>query len=198
MKCPRCGSKETARILYGMPASSEELEIKLQSKKLYLGGCCVTGQDPKYHCFGCNRDFGTPPFFDGKNGTEDYRKAVLGLSFGVGGFFQGVKRVLIDAADDRIVLRVELPFNEVFLCRKMEPEEWAGLLERLYCKLYIHEWKKRFDSEHVCDGEQWSLELKLSGGRVRNYYGNNEYPPYWKELLKTFEPFFKEAALQSL
>ena len=30
IKCPYCGSKSTARILYGMPAFSEELEKKIE------------------------------------------------------------------------------------------------------------------------------------------------------------------------
>lgn len=28
--CPRCGSRKTAQILWGMPAFTEELEVKLK------------------------------------------------------------------------------------------------------------------------------------------------------------------------
>ena len=39
IKCPRCGSINTARILYGMPAMDEELERKINAGKIYIGGC---------------------------------------------------------------------------------------------------------------------------------------------------------------
>ena len=38
-KCPKCGSRRVAPILYGMPAFNEEVEQKLNEEKLYLGGC---------------------------------------------------------------------------------------------------------------------------------------------------------------
>ena len=53
MKCPKCGSKRVAPILYGMPAYDEELERKINSEEVYLGGCIISGSDPQYHCFGC-------------------------------------------------------------------------------------------------------------------------------------------------
>lgn len=40
--CPRCGSRKTAQILWGMPAFTEELEVKLKNKEIVLGGCCIT------------------------------------------------------------------------------------------------------------------------------------------------------------
>ena len=79
--------------------------------------------------------------------------------------------------------------------REVAPAEWMRLLDRLYCKLYLHEWKKRYDDPCVLDGEQWELEIKLTGGRVRNYSGSNAFPPYWAELKTAFRPFFAEAGM---
>ena len=58
IKCPRCGSINTARILYGMPAMDEELEEKINSGKIYIGGCCITGFDEKCYCNACKKKFG--------------------------------------------------------------------------------------------------------------------------------------------
>lgn len=33
-KCPKCGSRRVAPILYGMPAFSEEMEQQLKEEKL--------------------------------------------------------------------------------------------------------------------------------------------------------------------
>ena len=85
---------------------------------------------------------------------------------------------------------------EAYLQRLMTEQEWNKLMDRLFSKLYLHEWKKNYVDPNVLDGEQWELELKLSGGRVRNYGGSNAFPPYWAELKTTFRPFFKEAGVK--
>ena len=59
-KCPKCGGKHIAPILYGYPVFDEELEQKLDRQELVLGGCKITGCDPQFHCFDCGRDIGKP------------------------------------------------------------------------------------------------------------------------------------------
>ncbi len=54
-KCPVCGSGPVARIMYGMPAFSEELERELREGKTSLGGCCVSDDDPDWECTACGR-----------------------------------------------------------------------------------------------------------------------------------------------
>ena len=56
-ECPFCRSRNTARILYGMPAMDEELEAKVKAGKVCLGGCCVTMFDPKRYCNDCGKEF---------------------------------------------------------------------------------------------------------------------------------------------
>ena len=85
---------------------------------------------------------------------------------------------------------------ESFLQREMTEKEWNRLLDRIYSKLYVHEWKKNFIDPTIMDGEQWELTLKLTGGRQRRYSGSNAFPPYWRELKSTFRPFFKEAGIK--
>ena len=67
IKCPYCGSTNTAEILYGMPAFSKTLEKKLASGKIHLGGCCIetmrteTGEivlmNPDRYCNSCQKEF---------------------------------------------------------------------------------------------------------------------------------------------
>ena len=59
-RCPKCGSRKIAPILYGMPAFDEEMQRKIENRELYLGGCCVSDSDPRFHCFECGKDFGRP------------------------------------------------------------------------------------------------------------------------------------------
>ena len=197
VKCPKCGSKRVAPILYGMPAYDEELERKINSEEVYLGGCIISGSDPQYHCFGCGKDIGSPPVFLSLRGEEDYREIVTSIRFSDGGFFSGHREIWIGKKADKIMVEVRSASQEpaVFMQREAKPSEWARLLDRLYCKVYLHEWKKRYIDPDVLDGEQWELEVKLTGGRVRNYCGSNAFPPYWAELNTAFRPFFREAGI---
>ena len=55
-KMSHCGSsKSVIRIVYGMPGfdlQQEELEGKIM-----LGGCCVTDDDPDWHCKECKHEW---------------------------------------------------------------------------------------------------------------------------------------------
>ena len=70
VKCPRCGSNKTAKILYGYPLYTEELQKKLDSGECVLGGCCITSVEvngrsvnmmPTRRCFACRKGFGREP-----------------------------------------------------------------------------------------------------------------------------------------
>lgn len=65
MKCSKCDSTKIARILYGFPEFSDKLEKQIDRGAITLGGCCVTGNDPKYECVTCGMQFYKPP--TGKN-----------------------------------------------------------------------------------------------------------------------------------
>lgn len=53
-KCPFCKSSTIAKILYGMPYFSKELEKELDEGKTVLGGCIVTQDDPPWQCVDCD------------------------------------------------------------------------------------------------------------------------------------------------
>jgi len=58
VSCPCCGSCNVASYLYGMPVMSEDLERDLENHKVICAGCCVSEDDPAYHCNVCGKDFG--------------------------------------------------------------------------------------------------------------------------------------------
>lgn len=196
MKCPRCGSEHVAEILYGMPAFDDDLKQKLDKKEVYLGGCCISEISPRYHCNNCKKDFGSAPLFFGKDGQEDYRDAITSVCFSDGGFFHGHIQITIERADAGIRAEVFPRFSVESIPFAVTEEEWRDLLDALYGKLFLHEWKKNFDDPDILDGEQWSLRLGLNGGRRRLYHGSNDYPQYWDELKALFRPFFNTAGVE--
>jgi len=57
MKCSKCDSTKIAHILYGYPMYDDKLEKQIDRGTITLGGCCVTGNDPKYECVTCGMQF---------------------------------------------------------------------------------------------------------------------------------------------
>lgn len=56
-KCPVCGATSIAKILYGMPAPTEDLHKKLEEKKVVLGSCIISEDDPSWCCTECESVF---------------------------------------------------------------------------------------------------------------------------------------------
>jgi len=52
-QCPNCQSTNRAEIIFGLIADMGEIEELIKNKKIVLGGCIVTGNDPKWECNEC-------------------------------------------------------------------------------------------------------------------------------------------------
>ena len=50
--CPKCGGDDAAMILWGFPSDSEFLKEEVK-KKIVLGGCVVSKNDPELECNDC-------------------------------------------------------------------------------------------------------------------------------------------------
>ncbi len=49
-KCPECGSKKVATILWGLPLMNQKVERDLKEGKIVLGGCIISDNDPVWQC----------------------------------------------------------------------------------------------------------------------------------------------------
>jgi hypothetical protein len=57
-KCPRCGSKPVAKIIYGLVMIDAGLEADLKAGKTRLGGCFVSDDNPQWCCAACGHHWG--------------------------------------------------------------------------------------------------------------------------------------------
>jgi DNA-directed RNA polymerase subunit RPC12/RpoP len=55
--CPRCGSREIARVRYGMPPLGDQPEADLAARRVVLGGCMVWDDQPDRSCRTCGLEF---------------------------------------------------------------------------------------------------------------------------------------------
>ena len=61
-KCPKCGSHNVAKILYGYHAYSfddPDFRKKFDNNEITLGGCCVSDGMPRWECNECNVNWGS-------------------------------------------------------------------------------------------------------------------------------------------
>lgn len=202
-KCPCCGSIDTAYYINGDPAYNERLVKDLKKGKCILGGCIVHAEtingktvflEPSWKCNKCRKDFGTEPvLFNVKSQKyELYTDIVTSLKFSLHSFEAGSTVITITKNKKGADIYFELIYSQDGNHEKrISLAEWKKILNTLYKKLYLHEWKRSY-FEPVLDGESWSLEVKLTDQRRRYYHGNNAYPPYWNELKELFLNLFKD------
>ena len=116
--CPRCGSRKTARILYGEPAPSPTLDDDMAAGRVVLGGCVVGEDGPEYRCGTCGREFRGHAVTAGSTGSgpDTISAMIRPLGFRPGSWMVG-----------RLVL------TRAAASRKSSPE--PELLLRLACRL---------------------------------------------------------------
>lgn len=95
MQCPHCGADNSAEILYGLPAMTPELQASLDRKDIVIGGCRLTGTEPKFFCRSCRFRFGSPPKLISKHRAENYMDIVTSVRFSVGSYFDGYPEILV-------------------------------------------------------------------------------------------------------
>ncbi len=54
-KCPHCNCDNVAEIAFGYPGP--EMLEEAERGDIVLGGCCVTDNDPKWHCKDCEHEW---------------------------------------------------------------------------------------------------------------------------------------------
>ena len=215
-KCPYCGSMNIAKYLYGYPLLDDEMEEKLRSGRLVLGGCCMDTAgdaenivllDPSHRCNDCEKDFGRPPVIvsEDRRTVEYYTDIVMSIELNISRFPMGGRDIYIEKNDDGALVRVDRLPRQIQSLRESEPEmfegmaepvdlqisgmKWNELLNTLYNDMHLHEWNEAYDNYDILDGTQWSLEISLTNERKIRYHGSNDYPPYWMQLNKIFKRY---------
>lgn len=55
--CPNCGKSKIAKIIYGMPAYTKELQKDIDEGRVVLAGCMIENDTPSYFCRWCKTKF---------------------------------------------------------------------------------------------------------------------------------------------
>jgi len=53
--CPKCGSTQVIKIIYGYPG--RDLGDAEERGEIKLGGCCISDDNPTHYCKDCKSEF---------------------------------------------------------------------------------------------------------------------------------------------
>ena len=108
---------------------------------------------------------------------------ITNVTLSIGGYFYGNDVYDVTLMDDDVLYSFGhsknglIPERGVIMNNYMTKEEF---LEE-FSRLHIGEWRKHYNTKRfgytVCDGTQWSIEIKYSHGiKPVRIYGDNAYP----------------------
>lgn len=171
--CPKCGSNEVVKILYGLP-TSEAMEAAEQGK-YFLGGCIVGINDPTTFCKNCEYSWGEK--------IENSITKMVYLDASIGGYFGPSVRFEADRLSSTITYNHNESMEELISSTHetitATPEIWDKLIKGLlHCDFDY--WLENYRDDHALDGTQWHVEVRLQDGTVITKSGSNAYPGRWK------------------
>jgi hypothetical protein len=173
-RCPKCGSLNTVKILYGFP--TYEAFLLSKEGKIKLGGCCVTGSDPEFFCKDCENEWTK------QDAVNHAYNQIRGIKTSVGGNFGGFYNVEINFKS-RVLTWSYLggPENEYYekIIRKATLNSFIEELKILN----LLNWKTKYIDPRVFDGTRWSVEIKRSGKNI-SIEGLNKYPDKCDDFCK--------------
>ena len=171
-RCPKCGSLNTIKILYGMP--THEAFLLSEEGKIKLGGCCITDLDPEYFCKDCENEW------DRQDAINHAYQEIKGIKASVGGYFGGYYEVKIDF-DNRTLTWSHIGGGiEDYYEKTIRQSTLARFIDELKM-LDLLNWKSKYIEPGVCDGTQWSIEIVKHGRNIKKC-GDNKFPDEWDKF----------------
>jgi hypothetical protein len=168
-QCPKCGSKNTLKIFYGMP--TREVFLKAEAGGIKLGGCSIIVGEPEYYCKDCESEWNKEQAVDAA-----YDK-IKGLKASVGGYFEGYYNVDINLSTLQVSWSHLVGGEEDTIERKLRSTTAKKFIQELKLVNLLN-WKAKYLEPDVLDGTQWSVEI-IRDGRNIIKHGSNKFPNEW-------------------
>lgn len=168
-QCPRCGSKNTVKIIYGYP--SPELLFAAEEGEFKLGGCCIVMGHPEYFCNDCEHEWNR------EEATNNAYSKIKIIKASVGGCFDGSYNVVIDLENLKTSWNFYSGFIEETNHKFIRSKTAQRLIEQLKMVNLLN-WKSKYIDSAVLDGTHWSVEI-ITDKRTIRKYGDNQYPDGW-------------------
>lgn len=176
IRCPHCG-QETAKVIYGFPEITPNLQEDIDKQRIYLAGCEKTIPPQNRYCFHC-KEYVCQNFLpvDEANTTC--------VEFEIGGFHEGYQKIVVKKKNNRYIAAYSDSIGslECETSIDLAEKEYKKFIHKVYMS-YIKEWDERYDDLDICDGITWSIVIKQGRSR-QEWSGINKYPPLWNRFIK--------------
>lgn len=167
-KCPRCGSGNAIKFLYGEP-TGEALFMEAQGK-IKLGGCLITDINPEYYCNDCKNEWNRKEIIDKEYGE------IKGIKALVGGYFQGYYEIDIDFVSRKLSWNHSLELGASYskTIRNTTLDKFIDGIKLVN----LLNWKNNYIDSEILDGTQWEIVIKKES-KIRKITGSNKFPKGW-------------------
>lgn len=170
--CPRCGSINTAKILYGEPS----IDYMDNPQPIVLGGCVVGINSPSTCCLSCDYRWG------GKS-TRFLSDMTL-FQAKVGGYFGPSYSLVLDPAKGTITYQYAKDGSIIDVQTKpLTTDVWSKLIKGLISCEFV-DWLSEYITQGVMDGTSWGVEVGLPYGKSICKHGSNGYPGRWSQFCR--------------
>jgi hypothetical protein len=178
--CPKCGSSNALKIVYGYP--SGELMEAAGRGEVILGGCCVDDSNPAFCCKDCEYRWGgnSGESISNMQSIKVWVGGHLGLAYSVeADVLQGV---ITYQCTDGIYVPIKIE------TKPLSTEAWNMLIKGLIGCDFEY-WLDEYINNDILDGTQWSVEIGLDTGKTFHKSGSNHYPGRWKQFCRLISTF---------
>ena len=205
--CPYCESKNTVRIVYGLPSISKLIK---KTNPVHPGGCLVSEFSPDRYCNDCERSFSSEeliyasceeeaeepgPIEIGQKLPDDITSALsVNYRFESWNF----RKLQISAVRNENGIDV---FGEdeglgEFAYRNetrhsISADEWDDLINSLYNKYNFHEWEMNYSDPKWLDGVSWEISVCFPDNRIQMRSGQNACPDCWAQVNGLFHSLLR-------
>lgn len=173
-QCPKCESKNTLKIIFGLP--TPEAFQKEEAGEIKLGGCCIMIGGPEYYCNVCQHEWNKDEAIDAA-----YNK-IKGIKASIGGFFEGYINVDIHLSTLQFSWSRQFGDEEEKIQQSISATAAKKFIVELK-SIQLLDWKAKYIEPGICDGTQWSVEI-IREGRNIDKYGDNKFPDEWAAFCK--------------
>ena len=178
-QCPKCGSKNTMKILFGRP--THDVFQKAETGGIKLGGYSILAGGSKYSCNECEHEWNK------EQALEAAYDKIKGLKASVGGYFDGYYNVEINLTNYQVSWSHGGRGDEELFQKTVQPAATKRFLEEVKL-INLLDWKAKYIEQGVLDGTHWSVEV-IRDGRNINKHGSNKFPDEWDALCKLISRF---------
>lgn len=169
--CPRCGSSNAVKILYGEPS----VNYIDNPHPMVLGGCIMEVDSPTNCCLDCDYRWG------GKS-TNLLSDMILFRAY-VGGYFGPSYSVELDPTKGTITYQHTEGGSAVDVqTMPLATETWSKFVKGLIRCEFL-DWLDDYTLPGVMDGTSWSVVV-LTYDRPICKQGSNGYPGRWSQFCR--------------